>query len=57
MATTTLTTTALGQICGLNKAGVTQYLGIKYASLTDRLADAQLVASRHGDVLDATRDG
>lgn len=33
-----------------------QYLGVKYATLKSRLADAELVERREG-VLDATRDG
>lgn len=54
---TTLSTTKLGQIQGKSGDGVTQYLGIKYATLEDRFADAQLIEERHGDVLDATKDG
>ncbi|KAL4920056.1 Alpha/Beta hydrolase protein [Aspergillus aurantiobrunneus] len=52
-----LQNTRLGTIQGKSSEGVTQYLGIKYATLKDRLADAVLVDSRHGDALDATRDG
>lgn len=54
---TTLTTSKLGQIRGKSGDGVTQYLGIKYATLENRFADAQLIGERHGDVLDATTDG
>lgn len=53
----TLKTTSLGEIRGKDADGATQYLGIKYASLKNRLADAELVESREGDVLDAARDG
>lgn len=52
-----LNTTALGKVQGTTKDGVTQYLGIKYATLKNRLADAELIAERDGDVLDATKDG
>lgn len=54
---TTITTSKLGQIRGKSGDGVTQYLGIKYATLKDRFADAQLIEERHGDMLDATTDG
>ncbi|KAJ5611260.1 hypothetical protein N7510_007979 [Penicillium lagena] len=54
---TLLNTTALGRIQGTTEDGVTQYLGIKYATLKDRLADAELIAERDGNVLDATKDG
>jgi carboxylesterase type B len=54
---TLLNTTTLGRVQGTTEDGVTQYLGIKYATLKDRLADAELIAERDGDVLDATKDG
>lgn len=54
---TTLSTSKLGQIRGKSENGVTQYLGIKYATLENRFADAQLIEERQGDVLDATTDG
>lgn len=57
MATTIIQTKHLGQIRGKVAEGVTQFLGIKYATLEDRLADAQLVEKRDGDTLDATKDG
>ncbi|KAL1852578.1 hypothetical protein Plec18170_005709 [Paecilomyces lecythidis] len=53
----TLKTTSLGEIRGKTVDGVTQYLGVKYASLKNRLANAELVEVRDGDVLDATKDG
>ncbi|KAJ9288700.1 hypothetical protein DTO021C3_3729 [Paecilomyces variotii] len=53
----TLRTTSLGEIRGKTADGVTQYLGVKYASLRNRLADAELVETREGDILDATKDG
>ncbi|KAL2004006.1 hypothetical protein VTN02DRAFT_1069 [Thermoascus thermophilus] len=55
--TTTLKTTSLGEIRGKVADGVVQYLGIKYASLENRLADAKLIEKREGDVYDATKDG
>ena len=57
--TTPLQTTHLGQIQGKTVDGVTHYLGLKYASLRNRLADAELVVSRAAEdgVLDATKDG
>lgn len=55
--TTTLRTISLGEIRGKVADGVVQYLGIKYASLKNRLADAELIEKREGDVLDATKDG
>ncbi|RJE26204.1 Carboxylesterase [Aspergillus sclerotialis] len=56
--TSVLKTTSLGEIRGKHDDGVVQYLGLKYASLKNRLADAELVDSRKdGSVLDATKDG
>ncbi|OKL57800.1 hypothetical protein UA08_07259 [Talaromyces atroroseus] len=54
-----LQTTFLGQIQGKTADGVTHYRGIKYASLRNRLADAELVSSRSSEdgILDATKDG
>ncbi|KAL3477482.1 Alpha/Beta hydrolase protein [Aspergillus californicus] len=54
---TVLQTQKLGGIRGKSNDGVTQYLGLRYATLENRLADAILVESREGDVLDATTDG
>ena len=57
--TALLQTTFLGQIQGKTTDGVTHYRGVKYASLRNRLADAESVSSRSfGDgILDATKDG
>ncbi|KAL4898094.1 Alpha/Beta hydrolase protein [Aspergillus ambiguus] len=55
--TTILQTKLLGDIRGKNVDGVTHYLGIKYATLKDRFADAELVETRQAGVLDATKDG
>ncbi|KAJ5690785.1 hypothetical protein N7462_005177 [Penicillium macrosclerotiorum] len=54
---TTLQTSTLGQIRGKSGDGVTQYLGIKYANLKNRFADAELIESRGSGTLDGTRDG
>lgn len=54
-----LQTTFLGQVRGTTTDGVTLYRGIQYASLKNRLADADLIASRSSEdgILDATKDG
>ncbi|KAJ5924523.1 carboxylesterase [Penicillium verhagenii] len=52
-----LKTRNLGEIRGREEDGVSQYLGIQYATLKNRLADAELVEARTGGVLDATIDG
>ena len=57
MMTTVLKTQNLGDIRGKDNGVVSQFLGIKYASLKNRLSDAVLVEERSGDVLDATKDG
>lgn len=55
--TATIKTVSLGEIRGKVEDGVVQYLGVKYATLKDRLSEAELINSREGDVLDATKDG
>jgi hypothetical protein len=55
--TTILKTEALGDIRGKSDGIVSQFLGIQYATLKNRLADAELIEQRHGEILDATRDG
>lgn len=52
-----LHTSSLGDLRGKDHDGVVQYLGLQYATLKNRLADAELVEGRNGDVLDATKDG
>lgn len=52
----TLKSASLREIRGRDNDGVIQYFGIKYATLKNRLADAELAESQ-GGVLDATRDG
>ncbi|KAJ5520425.1 hypothetical protein N7463_000878 [Penicillium fimorum] len=55
--TSILKTTFLGEIRGTTENGVSRYLGIKYANLKNRLADAKLIEERHGYVMKATQDG
>ena len=55
--TSILKLASLGEIRGRVEDGVTQYLGIKYATLKHRLGDAELAESLGGGVLDATKDG
>lgn len=55
--TTILQTRSLGDIRGKSEGGVTQFLGIKYANLKNRYADAELIEERKGDLLDAMTDG
>lgn len=52
-----LKTSKLGDIRGREVDGVIQYLGIQYATLKNRFADAELIEDRAGGVLDATKDG
>ncbi|OQD69775.1 hypothetical protein PENPOL_c002G10596 [Penicillium polonicum] len=53
----TLKTTFLGKIHGKTEKGVTQYLGIKYANLKNRLADAELIEQSLEATIDATNNG
>lgn len=54
---TILQTRFLGDIRGKTHDGVSQFLGIQYATLKDRFADAKLVEQRDGSILDASKDG
>lgn len=47
----------LGEVCGNSVDGVTQFLGIRYASLEGQLAPAELVESHPSGALDATKLG
>jgi carboxylesterase type B len=50
--------TLLGQFRGKTVDGVTQFLGVKYASLRNRFADAEMIGYGEGDaILDATEYG
>ncbi|EAW06756.1 putative carboxylesterase [Aspergillus clavatus NRRL 1] len=55
--TTVLQIKSLGEIRGKDHDGAVQFLGIKYATLKNRFADAVLIERRDGDVLDATKEG
>jgi carboxylesterase type B len=52
-----LRTRYLGTIRGRSDEHVEEYLGIPYATLANRWADAVLVSSLDGTVLDATKEG
>jgi hypothetical protein len=47
----------LGQIKGNTVDGAVQFLGIKYASLKDRLATAELISHYDHGPIDATKYG
>jgi hypothetical protein len=47
----------LGEVRGNTHDGVSQFLGIQYATLKDRFADAELIEQREGSILDASKDG
>ncbi|KAJ6027340.1 hypothetical protein N7499_000895 [Penicillium canescens] len=50
--------TLLGQFRGKTSDGVTQFLGVKYASIRNRFADAEMIGYGEGDaILDATEYG
>jgi carboxylesterase type B len=52
-----LSTRYLGELQGKTDGVVEEYLGIPYATLRNRWADAVLVSDRDGSVLDATNYG
>jgi hypothetical protein len=56
-STKVIQTSSLGQIQGTVVYDVVQFSGVPYASLRDRLADAEIIQSRAGDTLDGTKDG
>lgn len=55
--TTTLDHPNLGLITGLNLDGVVQFRGVKYASLRDRFAIAELLTDYGHAGIDATKFG
>ncbi|ORY15879.1 carboxylesteras-like protein [Clohesyomyces aquaticus] len=57
MAMSTTLKTDFGEFRGKNGSGVVQYLGIKYASLKDRLAVPEIVESYGEETVDATEYG
>ena len=44
----------IGEVVGEETTGVTQFLGVKYALLMDRMSAPQLVEYRGIDTVDAT---
>lgn len=54
---TTLKHSTLGNVKGNKGDQVVQFLGLKYATLKDRLATAQLLGSYGFDGVDATKYG
>ncbi|EAW16306.1 putative carboxylesterase [Aspergillus fischeri NRRL 181] len=54
---TILQTRLLGEVRAETHDGVSQFLGIQYATLKDRFADAELIEQREGSILDASKDG
>ncbi|OOQ86325.1 hypothetical protein PEBR_21898 [Penicillium brasilianum] len=55
--TETLRHPSIGPIVGKAADGIVQFLGVKYASLTDRLAEPRLLSNYNGQGLDATEIG
>ena len=56
--TTTIHHPTLGRVRGNAVDDVTQFLGVKYASLEDRFADAEMITGPMSEgVLDATAYG
>lgn len=56
-AMTTFEHPSLGPICGQAGDGLTQFLGLKYASLRDRLAEPEMVIESHEKAINATKIG
>lgn len=48
---------SLGTIQGVEVDGVCKYLGLKYASLSGRFSESQLVTEYPGEKTDATQVG
>jgi carboxylesterase type B len=47
----------IGTVKGIGKEGIDQFLGLKYASLKDRLAEPEMVIDSGDTKIDATRIG
>lgn len=56
-AITTFEHPSLGPICGKAGDGLTQFLGLKYASLRDRLAEPEMITEAHEKAINATKIG
>ena len=52
-----ISTQYLGKVRGKSDGVVAQYLGIQYATILNRFAEATLNQTRDGGVLDATKNG
>jgi hypothetical protein len=49
---------SLGEIHGVQKDGIVQFLGIKYASLKDRFAKSEILGRGvEGSIIDGTKHG
>lgn len=57
LSTPILLKTSCGDIRGISHGDVNQFLGIKYAYLSDRLARPWIVLMKRDDVLDVTQFG
>lgn len=58
MATTMLDHPTIGKVVGNGESGdVTKYLGVQYATLTDRFSPPQMKQYAQGEDVDATRNG
>ena len=58
MATTTLSHPSIGKIEGTSsKESVIQYLGLQYATLTDRFASAKMKEYSKNETINATKLG
>ncbi|PCG94964.1 Carboxylesterase, type B [Penicillium occitanis (nom. inval.)] len=47
----------IGVLVGKAEDGIIQFLGVRYASLTDRLAEPELLSHYDGEKIDATKKG
>ena len=58
MVTTTLNHPFIGKVVGnADREHVTRYLGLQYATLTDRFAPPRMKDYTHNDIIDATTHG
>lgn len=56
--TTVLKHKNIGEICGVLDNNVAKFLGVKYASLSDRFAKSEVVNyDAHNNTVDATKMG
>ena len=56
MSATTISHPNIGEVTGIGQDGITQFRGVKYATLRDGFAPAELV-QYNGNGLDATKYG